>query len=727
MALKWVLLFLCAVNLSAALPSVRTTGQYLYIPLSKYGIPRADEPFLNFEVRACKNAIVALVSSDKKTIYEIVIGSRDNTMTQIRKGRMGAVVASTAAATGIVKPADCKRNRPYWISWKDGKITVGTGNEVGKDTVLSYSLESSFAAKFVAVTTMGDPGYWRFDTDCKCIHGGVCIRSKTNKNQFRCSCPPGWTGPCCCTPCPCKNGGRCIWPTTQCRCPRPWTGPTCEENICGCQNGGTCKCGKCCCPPGFVGKKCEIEIECCHIWGDPHILSFDGARLDFQGTCRYSAIHWCPCIVVPQKQESFSVTVKNWRQGKKVKKVSWARTLDTYVGGTKITLGQKGVVEVNGVKKSLPTRVRGTKIFKSGKDTRIETDFGASVSFNGRARAIICVPKTWMGKLCGICGNFNGKREDDFITKDGTDLSMVKNRRERNTKVASSWRVMDQEGETCDEEPLPEPESVSETWTRIAKGRTYCGLMVEKDGPFKKCIAKMNPKKIIEYFDACVFDVNELAPDAVEAKRMACNSLEAFAADCEEANAKVYESWRKVTGCEFSCPAGMTYKTNMTACPNTCSEPKASETCNRPNTDGCQCPEGMLLSGLKCVKADQCGCTDREGNYYEVGEWQMSADCRKKYICKAGDAKTKSRIVTEKGCGENEMCKTVEGQQTCVPVPVNGEWSSWSKWSTCSKVCGHDGRVMIRTRTCDNPPPQNGGKCHGATFETQSCLDGQDD
>ena len=48
---------------------------------------------------------------------------------------------------------------------------------------------------------------------------------------------------------------------------------------------------------------------------------------------------------------------------------------------------------------------------------------------------------------------------------------------------------------------------------------------------------------------ACVFDVTELAPDAVEAKKMACNSLEAFAADCEDANARVYESWRKVTGC----------------------------------------------------------------------------------------------------------------------------------------------------------------------------------
>jgi len=418
------------------------------------------------------------------------------------------------------------------------------------------------------------------------------------------------------------------------------------------------------------------------------------------------------------------VSVKNWRQGKqRTKKVSWARSIDIYVGGTKITFGQKGLVEVNGVKKSLPKRFRGNKILKDGKNYRIETTSGASVSWNGRSRAIICVPKKWMGKLCGICGNFNGKREDDFITKDGTDLSMTKNRRERNTKVASSWRVMDQEGEKCDEQPLPEPASVSETWTKIAKSRTYCGLIVEKDGPFKKCIASANPKKVIEYYDACVFDVTELAPDSLETKIMACNSLEAIATECEDANAKPYESWRKITGCEFACPEGMTYTANMTACPNTCSDKKASESCNRPNTDGCKCPDGMIMSGLKCVKADQCGCTDKEGNYYEPGEWQMSEDCRKKYVCKAGDAKQKSRIVTEKGCGDHEICKTEGGRQKCVAVPVNGEWSTWSKWSSCTKVCSHEGRIMIRTRACDNPAPQHGGKCHGASYETQACLD----
>lgn len=54
------------------------------------------------------------------------------------------------------------------------------------------------------------------------------------------------------------------------------------------------------------------------------------------------------------------------------------------------------------------------------------------------------------------------------------------------------------------------------------------------------------------------------------------------------------------------------------------------------------------------------------------------------------------------------------------PCPVNGQWSSWTKWSACSVTC--KGGVQRRRRSCNNPSPQHGGKdCLGVSMVTRAC------
>ena len=38
---------------------------------------------------------------------------------------------------------------------------------------------------------------------------------------------------------------------------------------------------------------------------------------------------------------------------------------------------------------------------------------------------------------------------------------------------------------------------------------------------------------------------------------------------------------------------------------------------------------------------------------------------------------------------------------------VNGNYSEWGDWSTCSHSCGPG--FMVRSRMCTNPPPSSGG------------------
>nr|3R6B_A Chain A, Thrombospondin-1 [Homo sapiens] len=62
---------------------------------------------------------------------------------------------------------------------------------------------------------------------------------------------------------------------------------------------------------------------------------------------------------------------------------------------------------------------------------------------------------------------------------------------------------------------------------------------------------------------------------------------------------------------------------------------------------------------------------------------------------------------------ETKACK----KDAC---PINGGWGPWSPWDICSVTCG--GGVQKRSRLCNNPTPQFGGKdCVGDVTENQIC------
>lgn len=55
-----------------------------------------------------------------------------------------------------------------------------------------------------------------------------------------------------------------------------------------------------------------------------------------------------------------------------------------------------------------------------------------------------------------------------------------------------------------------------------------------------------------------------------------------------------------------------------------------------------------------------------------------------------------------------------------LPPPVDGRWSPWSPWSACTVTCA--GGIRERTRVCNSPEPQHGGKdCVGDVKEHQMC------
>jgi len=107
-----------------------------------------------------------------------------------------------------------------------------------------------------------------------------------------------------------------------------------------------------------------------------------------------------------------------------------------------------------------------------------------------------------------------------------------------------------------------------------------------------------------------------------------------------------------------------------------------------------------------------------DGGWSEYSEW---SDCSSE--CGPG-IQTRERTCTEpeplgagKDCvGESTETKTCEVKK----CPIDGGLSSWSKFTTCTRSCG--GGASERVRFCNNPKPQFGGKpCNGSLFETKSC------
>ena len=53
-------------------------------------------------------------------------------------------------------------------------------------------------------------------------------------------------------------------------------------------------------------------------------------------------------------------------------------------------------------------------------------------------------------------------------------------------------------------------------------------------------------------------------------------------------------------------------------------------------------------------------------------------------------------------------------------MKLDGGWSDWSAFTSCSATCG--GGTQSRLRTCTNPGPANGGLiCTGNSTETLGC------
>ncbi|XP_041845054.1 IgGFc-binding protein isoform X2 [Melanotaenia boesemani] len=403
--------------------------------------------------------------------------------------------------------------------------------------------------------------------------------------------------------------------------------------------------------PSCVPKPPKLNIGTCWAMGDPHYRTFDGLRFDFMGTCTYVIAKNCG---KDSDLPAFEVFAQNENRGSN--KVSYVGLVMVKVYGVTITVvrSETGRIRIDDSLWSLPTVLNNGKlnIFQSGRSAVIEVDFGLTVRYDWNHNLVLTLSGNYAGKTCGLCGNFNGKPNDDFTTPSGTQANGV-------VAFGSSWKVpgmvkdpqcrddcVDGCG-TCDQNQLKQWES-----------DLFCGIITgKKNGPFSQCHAAVEPQA---YLESCKYDLcmgNGL-------RQFLCKALEAYSDACQDAGIQI-QNWREMAKCPAKCPANSHYELCGNACPATCSDPSAPSKCKRPCVETCTCNAGFVLSGEKCVPAAECGCT-YDGRYIPAGEeFWADKDCKRWCKCVPGKRNVECQ---NKGCGAGQQCQVIDGIRKCQAV-----------------------------------------------------------
>jgi len=119
-----------------------------------------------------------------------------------------------------------------------------------------------------------------------------------------------------------------------------------------------------------------------------------------------------------------------------------------------------------------------------------------------------------------------------------------------------------------------------------------------------------------------------------------------------------------------------------------------------------------------CMRIELYGCVPVDGVYTPWSEWSRCSNS-----CGNGN-KARYRTCSNPVPANNGQVCIGDAIQTedCfgMSCPVDGGFSEWSNWTTCSATCGTG--FQLRTRACTKPLPEHGGRsCEGKSAEGRKC------
>ena len=212
-----------------------------------------------------------------------------------------------------------------------------------------------------------------------------------------------------------------------------------------CSTRCTCQQGQFQCQP----QDCSESATCCAN-GDPHYRTFDYRYYSFQGDCEY-------VLTEPYDTSEFSVIVRNGKCSTRNPDVTCTERVTVLVpnDNIRIELGRRngGTVTINGMLQHnsgdgiIMQSSRVTVQRSGGHPHVLFPTYGVRIFWNGGRHVKVTVSRMWEDRLCGLCGNFNDDKNDDFKMPNGS-LAMTE------TAFSDSWQF-NESSLVCNPTPPP--------------------------------------------------------------------------------------------------------------------------------------------------------------------------------------------------------------------------------------------------------------------------------
>ncbi|XP_069778176.1 otogelin [Narcine bancroftii] len=331
----------------------------------------------------------------------------------------------------------------------------------------------------------------------------------------------------------------------------------------------------------------------CRTWGQYNYETFDGLYYYYPGKCTYTLVRECE-----QSQRSVLIQIHN-DPACNSSPYSCQRSISLFFAYEGEIILQNHEVVHHGKSVHIPYNIGNLKFEKIAGYILVRHHHGFSLAWDGSSGVYIKMSIEYVGKVCGLCGNFNGNVYDDMYTSYGFLTEEI-------AVFANSWTEDIPNKKPCQFPPNNYPcsgqnQSVNE------KIRKLCAVLLRY--PFTLCHYHVQPDL---FMASCI---NDLCMFGLGDDVTLCGAMTEYARACAQANRPLNE-WRQFFNqCALICEDELVHRECVECCPVSC---RVQEECIDTDfqcLDGCYCPEGLIYENGTCLKPVECPCAFHGTSY----------------------------------------------------------------------------------------------------------------